>query len=124
MSYVLTVDDEPGNNRLLVTFLRLLGYEAKSANTGALALEFLHTHPCNLLILDWMMPVMGGLEVLRTVRQEHQFDDLPVVMFTACSDADSRSQAFAAGAQEYVVKGNIPELQQAIEYFAGALLPR
>lgn len=79
MRRVLVTDDEPHVRRLLCTVLAKSGYQVEEASNGQHALEILRAKSAfDLLVLDLMMPVMGGLEVLATVRLE--MPDLPVLM--------------------------------------------
>jgi CheY-like chemotaxis protein len=69
------------------------------------------------VFLDYMMPGMSGLDVLRVVRADPKFDGLPVVMYSAMSDPAVRETAIRAGAQDFVVKGRFDDLRAAVEKY-------
>jgi CheY-like chemotaxis protein len=64
-----------------------------------------------------MMPEMNGLDVLRTLRADPRFADLPVVMFSALSDPAIANEALRAGAQAFVVKGQFDQVMEAVKRF-------
>jgi len=82
-----------------------LGFEVYEAAHGGEALGVLRTlGPLEVVVLDWNMPFMDGLEFLRALRSDRKFDSTLVLMATGNSDVDSLTQALAAGANEYVMK--------------------
>jgi two-component system chemotaxis response regulator CheY len=82
-----------------------LGYEVREAGNGAEALATLNAGgPPNLVMADWNMPVMDGLELLRQIRASAQFATVPVVMVTTEAEVDQMTAALAAGATEYIMK--------------------
>ncbi len=103
---VLVVDDHPETCLVMVKLLRLYGVSAESVSSGEAALTTIDAHPPALVFLDWMMPGMTGLEVLRALRANHRFDQTSVVMYSAISDAERQHEARLAGAQDYIVKGS------------------
>jgi CheY-like chemotaxis protein len=93
---ILIVDDEEEIRRLLTLFLEYRGYQAISVTNGAEALSLLrHSAPLPELILsDWMMPVMDG-EAFRQAQQQHpQFAPIPVVALSAAADLFADAPAF------------------------------
>lgn len=101
---ILVVDDEPRIVKLLSLKLRLAGYEVIKAGSGPEAIESLRTLHPDLVLLDIIMPVMDGFEVLQQVRS---FSKTPVIVLTARPDAISR--ALALGANEGMVKPFNPD---------------
>jgi DNA-binding response OmpR family regulator len=108
---VMVVDDsllvltEVGN------FLRPWGMQVKPVQDPAKFWEELTTFQPHLLILDIEMPTFNGIDLCRVVRQDSQWGDLPILIITAHTDAESIRQVFAAGADDFVAKPILgPEL--------------
>ena len=102
---VLVVDDHPETCYVLVKLMKLRGVSAESVNSGEAALASIDADPPELVFLDWMMPGMTGLEVLRALRANHRFDQTSIVMYSAISDVECQHEALKSGAQDYIVKG-------------------
>jgi len=101
---ILLVDDEPKNVLLLEIHLRALEQELISASDGPSALEAFAQHQPDLVLLDYMMPGMDGLEVLTRIRARPDGAHVPVVLVTALSDREHRLRGFKAGADEFLEK--------------------
>jgi len=101
---ILIVDDTPGNLAVLGELLAPQ-YDVRVANSGARALTSALTapHP-DLILLDIMMPLMNGYEVLRRLREQPQTRDIPVVFITALDDAKDEAHGLELGASDYIVK--------------------
>ena len=130
---ILIVDDEPFNLDLLEQELSDLGYSSERAGDGAQALEKIDKLNPDLVLLDYRMPEMNGIDVLREIRQRKK--DLPVIMITAYGTIEVAVEAVKAGADDFVTKPFDPEhlavvvkkalqrseLKQDVEYFADEL---
>ncbi len=130
---ILIVDDEPFNLDLLEQELSDLGYASERAGDGAQALEKIDKLNPDLVLLDYRMPEMNGIDVLREIRQRKK--DLPVIMITAYGTIDVAVEAVKAGADDFVTKPFDPEhlavvvkkalqrseLKQDVEFFADEL---
>lgn len=101
---ILIVDDEPNLLRLMGYAVTLEGYEVVVAQSGKQALEKALSEQPDLVILDWMLPDISGLEVLNKLRRHQQTRDLPVIMLSARSEVDDKVKGLRAGADEYVTK--------------------
>jgi len=108
-SRVLLVEDEPDIRDLIVLHLRHDGYEVGTAVSGEDALAQVRQAPPDLVILDLMLPGMGGLEVCRRLRQDRVTASLPIVMLTAKADEVDRVVGLELGADDYVVKPFSPK---------------
>jgi DNA-binding NtrC family response regulator len=106
-SKILIVDDEPFNLDLLEQELAELGYATERANNGAQALQKIARANPALVLLDYQMPDMNGIEVLRNVRQTDK--DLPVVLITAHGSIERAVEAVKAGADDFITKPFDPE---------------
>jgi CheY-like chemotaxis protein len=82
------------------------GLDVAFVTSGAEALEFMRSQPVKVLLLDLMMPGMTGFEVLRSMQDDKQARDLPVVIYSASADPETRQQAQTLGAQAFVAKGS------------------
>jgi CheY-like chemotaxis protein len=107
MSRVLVVDDNSDICLALITLIRLMGAEAECALGGGAALDYLAKRAVDLVILDYMMPDIDGLGVLRRMRAEPRMRDLPVLFFTAAAADTLRAQATALGAKAVIEKGKV-----------------
>jgi DNA-binding NtrC family response regulator len=101
---ILIVDDEPFNVDLLEQQLEEQGYETCTASDGSQALEVLEREQPDLVLLDWMMPGMNGIEVLEKMRSTPQWRTLPVIMLTARGTTEDKVRGLDAGADDYVTK--------------------
>lgn len=102
---VLIVDDLEANRVLLERSLAAAGYNTICADDGARALAVLSgADSVDIVLLDWMMPGLSGLDTLRAIRQRHSPDRLPVIMCTAVGEDDNVVAAIESGANDYVVK--------------------
>ena len=101
----LIVDDSRVLRRILGAYLQQLGFEVSEAGNGREALDQLHTSDCpNVVLVDWNMPEMNGLEFIQSVRSEERFRNLPLMMVTTELEMDHVAAALDMGANEYVMK--------------------
>jgi two-component system, chemotaxis family, chemotaxis protein CheY len=104
-SPILIVDDYSRMLRIIRNLLRSLGYEqVEEASDGASALEKLRQKPFSLVISDWNMAPMSGLELLREVRADPALAKLPFIMVTAEARAAKIAEAEQAGVSGYIIK--------------------
>jgi len=101
---ILVVDDEVDINTILSVTLRRAGYEVISAADGVEAIEIIHLHAPDLILLDVMMPRADGLEALRRIREHGPTAHTPVIMLTAKSALADKMKGFERGADDYVAK--------------------
>jgi adenylate cyclase len=101
---ILIVDDEPFNLDLLEQELIDQGYQIERANDGAEALEKVPSFQPDVILLDYMMPKMNGLEVLKRLRENASYKGLPVILLTAKATQDDKVRGLDAGADDYVIK--------------------
>lgn len=104
MAKVLVVEDDPDVRRLVEMKLRLDGIETLTATNGREALDLLAVEKVDLVVLDLMMPVMGGIETCRSIREEASLAHIPIIMLTARAQAADIHEGLSAGATDYVVK--------------------
>lgn len=101
----LIVDDSRPIRRIESEILTELGFETASACNGREALEQLQLEPLpDLVLVDWNMPEMNGLELVKAIRREERFSSVAVVMVTTETEPDQMLRALTAGADEYLMK--------------------
>ena len=101
MPLVLVVEDEPQIAAILEGYLQSSGYRTERADDGKEALRLFHSAHPDLLLLDVMLPEIGGLEVLKTIRAE---STTPIIMLTARTEELDKLLALELGADDYVTK--------------------
>lgn len=101
MAKILVVEDEKKIARFLELELMHEGYTVKTASDGRTGLETALSWPCDLMILDLMLPELSGVEVCRRVRQE---SDVPIIMLTAKDDVSDKVMGLDMGADDYMTK--------------------
>jgi two-component system, chemotaxis family, chemotaxis protein CheY len=102
----LVVDDSRVSRRILSRILGKLGFEVSEAGSGAEALDWLKemNQSAQLVMLDWNMPLMDGIEFLRAVRAQPNYARLKIVMVTTNTQLRDVVVALEAGADEYITK--------------------
>lgn len=106
-SRILVVDDEPNIREVVELYLRREGYEVEVAADGAAALAAVERKIPDLIVLDLMLPVLGGLQVTRALRQADY--DIPIIMLTAKSEEEERITGLDFGADDYITKPFSPK---------------
>lgn len=101
---VLVVDDDPDVRDLVALRLRLDGYEVHGEPDGEAGLAAAVALVPALVVADWMMPRLSGLELCRALRREPATAGVPVLLLTARTQEDDVQRAFAAGADDYILK--------------------
>src|SRR3954471_16711457 len=99
---VLVVDDDPQLREALTRALELDDYQVATAHNGAQALESISARRPDVVVLDVMMPYVGGLDVCRTLRERK--DRLPILVLTARDEVGDRVAGLDAGADDYLTK--------------------
>jgi two-component system chemotaxis response regulator CheY len=114
---VLVVDDFATMRKIVRNILKQIGFEnIAEAEDGNAALQLLKNDNFGLVVSDWNMPNMNGIELLRAIRQNPQLSHLPVLMVTAEGLKENVLEAVKAGVNNYVVKPFTAEvLQEKIE---------
>ena len=105
--HILIVDDEPNIRFLFRATLEAVGYRVTDAPDGQQGLASLARFPADLILLDLQMPTMGGMDVLRRLREEGS--DVPVVMVTAHGSVPDAVEAMRLGAVDFICKPITPD---------------
>ncbi|MDF2092261.1 response regulator transcription factor [Knoellia sp. 3-2P3] len=101
MADVLVVDDDRTVREVVVSYLRANGHDVSEAGDGEGALTAMNRHRADLVVLDLMLPGVGGLEVCRRLRET---TDVPIIMLTALGSETDRLVGLRLGADDYVTK--------------------
>jgi two-component system phosphate regulon response regulator PhoB len=102
--HVLVVEDEDSLATLLQYNLQKEGYDVALAGDGEEALLLVDERLPDLIVLDWMLPKVSGIEVCRRLRQRNETRNVPIIMLTARGEETDRVRGLDTGADDYVVK--------------------
>lgn len=114
---ILVVDDMSTMRRIVKNILKQLGYtNVEEAENGKEALEKMRAERFGFVVSDWNMPVMSGIELLKSIRADGALKDIPVLMVTAEAQKENIIEAVQAGVSNYIVKPFTAEtLQEKME---------
>ncbi len=102
---VLVVDDFATMRRIVRNILKQIGFtNIIEADDGKTALKVLKKEKCDLILCDWNMPEMPGIELLNNIRSDDELKDIPFVMVTAEAQKENIVEAVKAGVTSYIVK--------------------
>ena len=101
---VLVVEDEPAQREILTYNLEKEGFAVRSAGNGEEALLMIAEAPPDLVILDWMMPRVSGIEVCRQLKSREDTRHIPIIMLSARSEDVDTVRGLETGADDYVIK--------------------
>jgi DNA-binding response OmpR family regulator len=101
---ILIIEDEAHIRRVLEYNLKLDGFEVYMAEDGAAGLELACTKSPDVILLDWLMPAMNGLQVLAELKTNSSTEHIPVFMLTAKGMLNDVTQALEMGADDYITK--------------------
>lgn len=101
---VLLVEDEPAQREILAYNLGSEGYDVRVAADGEEALVLVAEQVPDLILLDWMLPHVSGLEICRRLRQRAETKSVPILMLSARSEEVDRVRGLETGADDYMVK--------------------
>ena len=110
---VLVVDDDRVNRMLLTRSLEREGHRVQCAENGVEALELLRDDPCDVVLLDIVMPELDGVSVLERIKGDPAMQDLPVIMISGVDETDSVVRCIEIGADDYLPKPFDPVLLRA-----------
>jgi two-component system, OmpR family, phosphate regulon response regulator PhoB len=101
---ILVVEDEPAVNELIVINLTHAGFEVAATEDAETAWKSLKESSPDVVLVDWMLPGMSGFQLIRHMRADNRWRDIPAIMLTARSDEVDKITALEAGADDYVTK--------------------
>jgi two-component system, OmpR family, phosphate regulon response regulator PhoB len=103
-AHILVIEDEPAQMELIAYNLGAEGFEVTRAGSGEEGLLHMAENPPDLVILDWMLPGVSGIEVCRQIRAKKTTAKIPVIVLTARGEEADRIRGLNTGADDYVVK--------------------
>lgn len=122
---ILVVEDEEETRKLVCRILRRLSFgpfvNTMEAKNGAQALSIIEHGAVDVILADWRMPEMSGLDLLKEIRQKTKSKEIPVIMLTAVAQREEVMEAIQAGVTGYILK---PFTVQALEEKISAVLKK
>ncbi len=101
---ILLVEDEPGIQELLKLNLGQAGHQVTAAEDAEGALRYLKTTLPDVILLDWMLPGMSGIDLCRRLRADKRYQPVPIIMLTARGEEQDRVTGLDTGADDYITK--------------------
>lgn len=101
---ILIVDDEEAIREMISVALELAGFQWMEAENGQVAHGVVVDERPDLVLLDWMLPGVSGIELARRLKRDEATSEIPVIMLTAKSEEDNKIQGLDAGADDYITK--------------------
>lgn len=113
---ILVVDDQPSLRQMLRFALTSQGYTVTEAEDGVEALKKIAKTDIDMLIVDWQMPLMNGLELVRRLRDDSAYADLPIVVVSCWDDLAARKEAYSMGVMTWLKKPfRMAEVHRVVE---------
>lgn len=107
--HILVVEDEPAIQELIAANLKLAGYSVLRAEDGEQAVALVRDEVPDLILLDWMLPGVSGVQLAKRFRMDERTRDVPIIMLTARSEEMDKVAGLEAGADDYVTKPFSPK---------------
>lgn len=101
---ILIVEDDPAHLKLLEFNVGRAGYDVLTATNGRDAWQAIKKHTPDVILLDWMIPGLSGIDICRMLRSSNDFQSIPVIMISAREDESDRIAGLECGADDYIVK--------------------
>lgn len=109
MGHILIADDEPSICELVQLAMESAGHQVTLAANGYIAEQLIHKQRPDLLILDWMMPMLSGIDLTRKLKDDERTSDIPIILLTARAGEQDSVAGLNAGADDYVTKPFSPK---------------
>lgn len=101
---ILIAEDSASVRKFISLALKIKGYTLITAEDGMVALEKLAHHKIDMLVTDLNMPNVDGLKLIRTIRQDPEYKELPIVILSSLSKEEDINEGLSAGADSYLIK--------------------
>ena len=103
-AHILIIEDEKAIRDMIAFGLRRGGYEVSEASDTTKARSYIADRRPDLILVDWMLPDMSGLELTRLLKRDKETKDIPVIMLTARADEQDKVTGLDSGADDYITK--------------------
>jgi len=104
MTKIMVVDDDEDFTNLYKTTLRMAGYDTTAVNQSPFAIEMAYLVKPDVFVVDLMMPDIDGFQLCGLIRKDPVLKNIPIIIVTALTDAESKKVAMEAGADDYLTK--------------------
>ena len=101
---ILIVDDEPAIREMVAVALELADFDVLEAENAQRGHEIIVDERPDLVLLDWMLPSVTGIELARRLKRDETTNEIPIIMLTAKSEEDNKIQGLDVGADDYITK--------------------
>lgn len=101
MAILCIVEDDAATNEAICEYMKSIGHTVLTAYDGERGLSIIKENPVDLVVLDMMLPKLGGLEILKEIRKK---DSIPIIMLTAMDDETTQAASFDEEADDYITK--------------------
>jgi DNA-binding response OmpR family regulator len=119
---ICIVDDQPSLRQMLRFSLKVDGLQVLEAENGVDALDKLANHDVDMMIVGWQMPKMDGMDLVRRLRKDECYADMPIVIISCRDDLDARKEARSLGVIAWLKKPfRIVEIQSVVESSMGII---
>ncbi len=116
MTLIMVIEDEEALGLMLKYNLEKEGYEVIVEPRGAKALGMVEKYAPSVILLDWMLPEISGVEICKLIRSKPDIKNIPIIMLTAKGEEEDKIKGLSAGADDYVTKPfSIPELMARVK---------
>ena len=113
---ILVVEDEEALGLMLKYNLEKEGYDVIVQTRGTKVLDDVERHQPSVILLDWMLPEMSGVEICKLIRSKPDIKNIPIIMLTAKGEEEDKVKGLSAGADDYVTKPfSVPELMARVK---------
>ena len=125
MTKILVIEDEQALQTILGYNLKTQGYDVIGVLDGKKAIPMIEKEKPDLILLDWMLPNMSGVDICKSIRQDHKLRHLLVLMLSARGDETDKVTALSIGADDYMTKPfSLPELLARIKALLRRATPK
>ena len=101
---ILIIDDEPAIREMVAVALEMADFEVLEAENAQIGHSLIVDQRPDLVLLDWMLPQVSGIELTRRLKRDDSTADVPIIMLTAKSEEDNKLQGLEGGADDYITK--------------------